>query len=335
MEVLRYDLLNYLIDEYNYQDYLEIGVGQGDCLRAVKAKNKDAVENGLEGITPPEVTHRMSSDEFFEQNTKKYDLIFIDGLHEKYQVIKDIDNSLRALKPGGAILMHDCNPQTFESQVIPRITSTWHGDVWKAFVDFRVKSPQVECYVINTDCGCGIIKYNENLKKLPINVDVHYRDLDSDRKSILNLITVDEFHEKFKDIIGRKKMKKEYPDNVVYDNESGEFDAKLKSYPTTVGSQKFEPIVVDKSDSIKANKYFESRLNELKGEYKKLVDEYEWTNLVYKSTYSFQPIPGEPYHLYHNSKTDKLFLSLIEPTQWDKVYIGTFILLNNGKWEKV
>ena len=133
----------------------------------------------------------------------------------------------------------------------------------------------------------------------------------------------------------KENMKKEYPDNIVYDKESGEFDAKLKSYPTTVGSQKFEPIKVDKSDSIKANKYFESRLNELKGEYKKLVDEYEWTSLVYKSNYSFQPMLGEPYHLYHNTKTDKLFLSLIEPTQWDKVYIGTFILLNNGKWEKV
>ena len=181
-----------------YQDYLEIGVGSGGCLKAVIAKNKDSVENGLEGITPPEVTHRMSSDEFFQQNTKKYDLIFIDGLHEKHQVIKDIDNSLRSLKPGGIILMHDCNPKTFESQVIPRITSTWHGDVWKAFVDFKVKSPQVECYVIDTDCGCGIIKYNENLKKLPVNIEVHYRDLESDRKAMLNLITVDEFYEKFK-----------------------------------------------------------------------------------------------------------------------------------------
>ena len=75
----------------------------------------------------------------------------------------------------------------------------------------------------------------------------------------------------------KDKMKKKYPDNIVYNEESDEFDAKLKQYPTTVGSQKFEPIVVDKSDSI----------------------------------------------------------SLIEPTQWDKIYMGTFILLNNGKWEKV
>ena len=49
-------------------------------------------------------------------------------------------------------------------------------------------------------------------------------------------------------------MKKKYPDNIVYNEESDKFDANLKQYPTTVGSQKFEPINVDKSDSIKADK---------------------------------------------------------------------------------
>ena len=139
-------------------------------------------------------------------------------------------------------------------------------------------------------------------------------------------IEMDEYYES----LGKKK----YPDSIVYNEESDKFDANLKQYPTTVGSQKFEPLSVDRSDSIKADRYFQSRLNELKSGYEKLVDEYEWTSLVYKSTYTFQPILGEPYHLYDNGNKSS-FLSLIEPTQWDKVYIGTFILLNNGKWEKV
>ena len=70
------------------------------------------------------------------------------------------------------------------------------------------------------------------------------------------------------------------------------------------------------------------------GQYKRLVEEYNWTSLVYKSTYNFQPILGEHYHLYENKNKD-LFLSLIEPSQWKQTYIGTFKLLNNGKWEKV
>ena len=129
-------------------------------------------------------------------------------------------------------------------------------------------------------------------------------------------------------------MNKKLPDNIVYNHDTDKFDANTKSYPTTIGSQKFEPIHVDKSDSIKANRYFESRLSELRDEYKKLIDEYNWTKLVYESTYSFQPIQGCIYFLYE--KEDKnLFLSLIEPTQWDQLYIGSFKLLNNGKWEKV
>ena len=128
--------------------------------------------------------------------------------------------------------------------------------------------------------------------------------------------------------------KKKYPDNIVYNYETEKFDANTKAYPTSVGASKFEPIKVDKSDSLKANNYFASRLSELKAEYVKLVEEYNWTSLVYESEYSFQPLLGELYYLYE--REDKsLFLSLIEPKQWNQLYVGTFKLLNNGKWELV
>ena len=129
-------------------------------------------------------------------------------------------------------------------------------------------------------------------------------------------------------------MKKKYPDNIVYDYEFQKFDANLKPYPTSVGSQGFEPIKVDKSSSVTANHYFDSRLNELKEEYKKLVEEYNWTKLVYESDYSFQPIVGHIYHLYE--KKDKtLWLSLIGPNEWNQPYIGSFKLQTDGKWEKM
>jgi len=129
-------------------------------------------------------------------------------------------------------------------------------------------------------------------------------------------------------------IKKKYPDNIVYNYETKEFDANKKSYPTSVGGQKFEPIKVDKGSAIDANNYFESKLNELKDEYKKLINEYNWTSLVYASTYNFQPMIGKPYYLYEG-KSKKIFLSLIQPEQWNEKYIGTFKLLNNGKWEKI
>jgi hypothetical protein len=128
--------------------------------------------------------------------------------------------------------------------------------------------------------------------------------------------------------------KKKYPDNIVYDYKLEKFDANVKPYPTSVGAPGFEPIKVDKSSGVTANHYFESRLNELKEEYKKLIQEYNWTKLVYESTYNFQPIVGEPYHLYE-SKDKSLWLSLIGPNEWNQPYVGSFELQTNGKWEKI
>ena len=122
-------------------------------------------------------------------------------------------------------------------------------------------------------------------------------------------------------------MKKKYPDQIVYNKDSDRFDANTKHYPTTVGSQKFEPIIMDKSEGIKADKYFNSRLEELKREYRSLLSEYDDTKLIYNSEYSFQPIVGETYHLY--------FLSIIKPSEWNQNHIGSFRLLNNGVWEKL
>tara|TARA_R110000851_G_scaffold208381_1_gene360834 strand:+ start:257 stop:652 length:396 start_codon:yes stop_codon:yes gene_type:complete len=129
-------------------------------------------------------------------------------------------------------------------------------------------------------------------------------------------------------------MKRKYPDNIVYNPDNDKFDASSKAYPTTVGGQEFEPLCVDRSDSLKADKYFDSRLQEIKSEYTTLVNEYKWTSMIYSASYNFQPIPGEPYHLYEN-KDNQLFLSLIDPDQWKQIYIGTFKLLNNGKWDKI
>lgn len=129
-------------------------------------------------------------------------------------------------------------------------------------------------------------------------------------------------------------MKKKYPDQIVYNKDSDRFDANTKHYPTTVGSQKFEPIIMDKSEGIKADKYFNSRLEELKREYRSLLSEYDDTKLIYNSEYSFQPIVGETYHLYQK-ENGIYFLSIIKPSEWKQNHIGSFRLLNNGVWEKL
>ena len=196
-EVKRYNIINYLIEKYNLVNYLEIGVFKGENIREIKATHKDGIDPGVEGYTPPEVNYPMTSDAFFDlirgHEDIKYDIIFIDGLHEYSQVKKDIENSLNHIQPNGFILMHDCNPVSYDAQLPDRQTIAWNGDVWKAFVEFKQNNPLFECCVIDTDFGVGFIKNNGELfMTLPL-IDMDYQTFDSDRKKYLNLITWDEF----------------------------------------------------------------------------------------------------------------------------------------------
>jgi len=58
--------------------------------------------------------------------------------------------------------------------------------------------PAFDCYVVDTDCGCGVIVNNEDKTQIPINLDLDYKYLDENRKEILNLISVEEFKNIFK-----------------------------------------------------------------------------------------------------------------------------------------
>jgi hypothetical protein len=196
-EIKRFHIINYLIEKHNLVNYLEIGVFKGENIREIKALHKDGVDPGVEGYTPPEVNYPMTSDEFFElikgHEDIKYDIIFIDGLHEYSQVKKDIENSLNHLQPNGFILMHDCNPVSYDAQIPDRKTIAWNGNVWRAFVEFKQNNPNFECCVVDTDFGVGFIKNNgKSFNPSPL-LDIDYQTFDSDRKKYLNLITWDEF----------------------------------------------------------------------------------------------------------------------------------------------
>jgi hypothetical protein len=79
------------------------------------------------------------------------------------------------------------------------------------------------------------------------------------------------------------------------------------------------------------NKEFENKFNELKIQYEKLMQEFEWNELVYNSKFSFEPVIGEIYHLYANNDGTNS-LSLIAPNEWNREHIGTFKLNSEKKW---
>lgn len=128
-------------------------------------------------------------------------------------------------------------------------------------------------------------------------------------------------------------IKKERPDNIVYSDEKG-YNASLLPYATSVGAPaiRVDDVVSWKSRGIhNVNKEFENKFNELKLQYQKLMEEFEWNDIVYNAKFSFEPVVGETYHLY--SGDDGLhFLSLIAPEEWNKEHIGTFKLNSEKKW---
>ena len=126
------------------------------------------------------------------------------------------------------------------------------------------------------------------------------------------------------------------PDNIVYSEKDG-YNASLLPYTTNVGAPAIQTEDVDlwKQRGVnKVNKQLETKFNELKEEYQRLVDEFRWNELVYTAKFSFEPVIGETYHLYVGNDGN-VFLSLISPTEWDREHIGSFRLDSQQKWIKI
>ncbi|CAM4115787.1 DUF2452 domain-containing protein [Flavobacterium branchiophilum] len=131
-------------------------------------------------------------------------------------------------------------------------------------------------------------------------------------------------------------MNKKLPDQVVYDTALG-YHANRLSYPTQVGAPviQIDDVAAWKTRGVRqVNKEFEQKFSELKLQFEKLMMEFEWNEVIYKSKFSFEPVIGEIYHLYEN-KHGEHFLSLIGPKDWNKEHVGSFQLNSEKKWIKI
>lgn len=101
-------------------------------------------------------TIHKSSDEFFKSNGDKFDVVIIDGIHSCSQVLRDVDNALKALNDGGMVLVRNCLPTSEHMASVGSHGGAWCGDVYRAAVWHFSTSPFL-CYTVDTDYGCGII----------------------------------------------------------------------------------------------------------------------------------------------------------------------------------
>jgi hypothetical protein len=129
-------IVNSIIHNNNLHnpEYLEIGVWEGVTFTKINSTNKDGVDPE-QYCKCEHVNYKMASDDFFDRHIKKkYDIIFIDGLHTAYQVSKDIYNSINNLNDGGWIIIDDVYPHNeYEQERLNlRKSGSQTGDVWKA-----------------------------------------------------------------------------------------------------------------------------------------------------------------------------------------------------------
>ena len=188
----RWDLVKYLIDKYKYSDYLEIGCDQDQLFSKVQIQNKIGVDPVSGGNV------RKTSDDFFKDNSRKFDIVFIDGLHTYEQVKKDILNSVNCLNNNGIILVHDCMPDNLSKQAVPRYRMLWNGDVWKAIVDLR-QDENLEIFTCEMDQGIGVIQKKKNSSVLEIDKPINqlkFEDYFNNYKEYLRVISIDTLKKK-------------------------------------------------------------------------------------------------------------------------------------------
>ena len=183
-----FHLIQYLIDKMGYKTYVEIGVRKNgtklsiDHINCTEKIGVDILNRGQKYV--------MTSDEFFNtiEPTQKYDIIFIDGDHEKTQLNCDIINALKHLNENGSIVVHDINPSE-ERLLVPRFCN----NSWEAFAKLRSEREDLAMYAFDIEAvGVGVIrKGHQILYTNPIEYTWEY--LNTHRKELLNVIDLDKF----------------------------------------------------------------------------------------------------------------------------------------------
>lgn len=197
----RTELINYLIKKNNFKTYLEIGIGNGSNFNKIDCELKDACdpyESTTDGCCKEVITYNMTSDEMFKKmdESKTYDVIFIDGLHKGEQVLKDISNALKHISKDGYILIHDSLPSCEQHACFPRGKQIhWNGSVYKAYP--TLLDDNIAFEIINMDEGIGVIKGDQAFKTVTLQEsEMSYKDIfksDFNYEKEFNIISIKDF----------------------------------------------------------------------------------------------------------------------------------------------
>lgn len=195
----RSEIINHYIKKYNLKSYLEIGTRhKPDNFDKIKCREKFCIDPDPNA----EADFELTSDEFFKINHKKFDCVFIDGLHEGHQVYKDIKNSIKFLNEGGVILCHDINPKKYVNGYDFEEydgTGEWNGDSWKGFVKYRFETEYYTFTIKENEADIGIIDTNlkSDVESCIIRIgELYYELLEENREHFLNIVDINTIYGK-------------------------------------------------------------------------------------------------------------------------------------------
>ena len=181
----RIALVNFLISKKQQPAYLEIGCASNGLFDSVPCIGKSGVDPSEGG------TIRATSDEFFQTNSRFFDVVFIDGLHTYEQVRRDVINSIRFLKPGGYVALHDMLPDTWVEHHVPRISLEWTGDVWKVAFEL-LQSHGIEFKIVRIDHGVGVFRVcDENSELVDLREELKNKEFEYLYRNIANLPVIE------------------------------------------------------------------------------------------------------------------------------------------------
>jgi hypothetical protein len=182
------EVIRFFAEKFNYNSYLELGIRDAsNCFNHIPCEVKEGVD-----IKPDcSPTWCMTTDEYFSTvgNEKTWDLIFIDASHEKNQVMRDFENSLKRLNKNGTIIMDDINPT--EAWLL---NPEFCDNAWETFGELGKRSNLEMHAIIGTYAG-----YVRVGKQTPhqLNIESTYEFLDTHREELVRPITYDELILKF------------------------------------------------------------------------------------------------------------------------------------------
>lgn len=206
--VSRTYIINRLISDNNLNSYLEIGVSNPYTnYLSVKCGHKISVDPCIEceyfpresiETFKPFITHQMTSDDFFAQNTETFDIVFIDGDHSYEQSLADLNNALKIVPVGGFVVLHDAMPIDYDSTQYSNFEKKlfYNGEVWKTTVSaIRNDDQNLLIGTFPYDFGVTVIKkLGPDVREIPY-TELRYAD-DYSVAALNPVFDIDDFRDK-------------------------------------------------------------------------------------------------------------------------------------------